>query len=46
MKMKKKLLLVAAVLVVAFLSMAGSCQIPGTDWYCYIGKGSFNCSLD
>ena len=45
MKKRKKLLCVATVLMIAFLSMAGGCQfqIPGTDIFCvfFQGKGLF-----
>jgi hypothetical protein len=46
MKVRRKLLVVAAVLIVAFLSMAGSCNIPGTDLYCYFDGDQFGCELD
>ena len=43
-KKKQKLLMVAAVLIVAFLSMAGSsCPIPGTDWSCNFDQNQINC---
>jgi len=45
-KTKKKLLIATAVLVIAFLSMAGGCQIGNTDWYCYFNNYDFGCYLD